>query len=1019
MATESEKLDALRALYLDGVQIEVAELVKVAWPSPTGDIYYVSTLDDYILRNLSEELPGASLEQRLPAREFQDILNDTTIADDRVKLKLWDGDAVVSDLANEHGSGQRVEIFYWFPQVSLLLSQFFGHLQPVEESSIDWFEVNAEVGFLSSMLPLPRRGIYNTCSALFGGWLTTQREIDEGDCPYSRHLSDTPGAGTFATDTSWKCTDARPPADWQQLGFDDSGWGDAVDQAALDSYPWNYAGAPPPFPAGSDAHWIWDHDSLSTPDSKTVWFRKTFTAVEGDALLTVSGDNAFTAYLNGETILTGDDWRRSKSAVLVLTPGQDYVIAIQVRNGEASNNFAASPGGLVAQLSYGIQGVGIGNLDPATGQPFTDCARTRPQCIARLGDDLNYLGFDTVIQSYVVGQTKGPAITVTTRGNESNLKRPLRVIFGKRHVQDLDLLAYTVEPDTRHPEGGFVSTLFAISEGPIKSQANQKVNGQVIAAQHLNARNGTPRQPRTGFSKQVSNYSSTALFFGRAGPGDFTKTTADELRGEVDVEGLVDVRRYISETAFVEEYSTDRAWALLKCLTNKRWGHGLDVSRVVIQDFINLSPWGRQIVSFTDADGTHYTGPRTSFNAELIDRSTQQQIADICRAGRFSLPFRDHGKIRVVPLAAAPELLLPSQFTDKAFLGCLQRVPDAGEATAWADALAAAIETSSAALLAEATSRVHSLFIDDDYTALATSDEQFVTDCYAAYLGRVDDSDEGHAFWVHNTAENGRAATLAGFESSGEFSERVGGMMGEGIALFTDRGDARNIIWENGRTTLVTQKQTDADLPNRVIVLLDDEEHNNAERPIGPFEDEKAQLAAGRAFGDTTRRAVEKTYPLLGVTNLGEAVRNGNLLLHLGEFDEGGTKNNLRVQFKAWIGDCLSLHKYTLIKVESDRLDRLNEKRAAKELEPFNYFRIRTLRRLPNLMYEINAQAYPREYYDAMESWTTPPPLIGTGGDPNPGGDRHRPPVDGGIDEDGTSFDIDRIHIKLARPLLP
>lgn len=975
MPTDAEKLAELRTLPF----IEVVELVKVSWGAPDGDVYYTSTLDPHLFRDCP--IDADLIELRLPGREFQDILNDTHIADDTVKLKLWDGDGAISDLANTHGAGQRVEMYYWFPQVALLLSQWFGHLQPVTEAGIEWFEVNAEVGFMSSMLTLPRRALYNTCSALFGGWLQTQSEIDEGDCPYSRHLAGTPGAGSFVTDTSWKCTANIPIGDWQALGFDDSGWGAAVDEGPLNTWPWNTVGTPPPFPSGSTAHWIWNVNSLPNWQGpfSVVYFRKTFTAAGAQALLTLSADERFTAWVNGVAVSSGGTWHQSFSALLTLEEGEDYVIAVRVEN--------EGIGGLVGQLSYGIQGVGIGNLDPSTGQPFTDCPRNRAACIARLGDDLNYLGFDTVIQSYTVGQTKGPNINVTTRGNESNLKRPLRVIAGKRHVQDLDLLAYTVEPDTRHPEGGFVSCLFEIGEGPIKSQANQTVAGQVIAAAHLNARNGEPRQARTGFSASASNYSNTALFFARAGPGDFTKTTADELRGECDVEGSRDVRRYTDELSYVEEYSTDRAWWLLHCMRNKRWGYGLDVARVVLQDWIDLAKWGQEIVSFTDKDGTHYTGPRTSFNAELIDRTAQQQINDICMAGRYTLPYRDQGKIRIRPLGRARELFSPTQLTETAFAGALGREPDETELDDWVDALNAALATSYAALLAEAQDHIKDLFESDEYDDRARTDEEFIYDLYAAWLNRVPESQDAVNAWLARVTAAGRPAVLdPGFSDSLEFASRINASDIE-VPTFRDSGPSRNIcVDEQNRTTLIRQIQSDADLPNRVIVNFDDSAHGNAERPL-VFEDIDAQLRAGRAFGDTTRRAVEKQYALLGVTDVGEATRLGNLFLHLGPFDDGGTKNNFRVQFTAWFSDCLTLRKYDLIKVESATLTRYG----------FSYFRVRSLRRLPDLKVEVSAQAYPVGYYDSLESVFVPPPIMGVGGDPNPGGDRTIPPWHVGI----------------------
>jgi uncharacterized protein DUF4214 len=1009
MPTDAEKLEALREI----AGKEVVELVKVSWPAPDGEVYYVSTLDPYLFRDIP--IDGGLLELRLPGRTFQDILNDATIGDDRVPLKLWDADGAISDLAATHGSGQRVEIFYWFPQVELLLSQWFGHLQPMEDGGQEWYECTAEGGFMSSMLPLPRRAFFNSCQAVFGGLLDTQEEIDESDCPYNRHLTagssanptyqnnanGTVGSNGAFTKTSggnaWNCGASHTQ--------DVNAGEDAMFEFTVGS---GYAAAgftTTASPVSGNADFAfglqWNPDgSVTIKHSGTLLWANAARWTVGDIFRVEKRNGVFRAFKGSAEI--------RPNGFSAPAPADPLYLGIAIQN-----EGAGISAGHVAIGDIGAS-VAVGNLDPATSQPFTDCPRNREACVARLGDDLNYLGFDTVISSYVVGQTKGPNITVTTRGNESNLKRPLRVIAGQRHVSDLDLLAYTVEPDTKHPEGGAVSVLFAISEGPNKSQANQSVNGVVIGAMHLNARNGEPRQARTGFSPQVSNYSSTALFFGRA-QGDFTKTSADQLRGEVDVEGLRDVRRYTDETTFVEEYSQTRAWWLLHSLRNRRWGHGLDVARFVIQDWIDLAEWDAESTSFTDVDGTLYVSRRTSFNAELIDRSTQQQINDICLAGRYGLPFRDQGKLRIVPLSRV-SVFSAGPFTDHAFMGALVRMPTPSEREDWVEALEAAQLTSTAALFAEGQDRITALFESAEYTARARTDVEFVDDCYLACLNRAAEP-EGEAFWVAEIAAHDRAHVLNAISGSPEALERV---TDDEFPLFTDEGSARNICVDaNQRSTLTRQILSDAEVPNRLVVTFDDSAHGNAERPL-VFEDELQQLRAGRAFGDTTRRVVEKTNSLLGVTDLGEAVRGGNLLLHLGPFDEGGTVNYLRIKFTAWFSDCLTLRKYQVIKVLSSQLERYKEPTVTpsgaailSSAKSFVYFRIRSMRRLPDLKVEISAQAYPVDYYDKLESVTQPPPIIGTGGELNPAGDRRTPPGPVPIDDGEITIDPDRVRFRL------
>src|SRR5207253_2474199 len=104
---------------------------------------------------------------------------------------------------------------------------------------------------------------------------------------------------------------------------------------------------------------------------------------------------------------------------------------------------------------------------------------------------------------------------------------------------------------------------------------------------------------------------------------------------------------------------------------------------------------------------------------------------------------------------------------------------------------------------------------------------------------------------------------------------------------------------QRGKTTLVSSYMSDKQLTNRILLTDDAAAHQNAQVTL-TFEDVAQQFKAGRTFGDFTRRAVEKPYTAFGVTDVGEAGRLGNLLLDLGEFDEGGLRNNLRVQFTTW-----------------------------------------------------------------------------------------------------------------------
>lgn len=1023
------KLAALRALQQAGTNPRVAELVLVEWPAPDGPIFYATRVAEDVLKHpdLLDRLDGP-IELRLRQGVFLDIPTSSGISDDKVVLDFWDGDNELTRLTQVHGAGERVEIFYYFPDVDLLLSEWWGHWQPPDQVDIDRFRGSAESGFRSSGLTLPSRAFFTGCQAVFGGLLSTQAEIDEGDCPYNLHL----GGGETGEDPDYVNNEngtigaagefikTSGGSDWNCGASHSEVVGAGVDARIRFTVAGGYCTVgfyltDSPRNGGADCHVCLQ---FNPPDhSVTIKYGTTVqqfsranaaTWAIGNQFEIIRRNGVYRFYKNGVEFVASD-W----NPPFIPTDTEIYLgIAVQFIGAGVSALAVAVGGDVGAAPAFGL-------LDPATGEPFTSCPRHNlAACTARLGDRRSYLAFDSVTESHVVHQTKGPNITVTSRGNETNLRRPLRVIAGQRHVSDLDLLAFVAEPNTNHPDQGSVKCLFACSEGACQSVSNGKINGLTIAPQHSNYRTGEKRQGQTSFSPNILNYSGTSLFLGVA-QGDFTKSTADDLRGEVDVQGLKDVRVYTSPDSFTEQYTADRAWWLLHILRNKRWGYGLDARRARIEDFIDLSLWCLETVSVKDKDGNVFSGVRTTFNAELIDRTAQQQITDLCLSGRFGLPFPHKGKLRVVALRRAQELFSPAVFTDKAFFGSLGRAPTNLERSEWMEALEEARLVSQAELLSLCQTRVTSLFESAEYIARARTDAEFIEDNYQAFLGRASDA-PGFAHWLADLQITSREHILDAFRISPEFAEWC---IDTDVPLFTDRGETRNICLdkpqsEGGKSTLAHSILNDKELPNRIVLTYDDATRQHSQVPL-TFEDVPQQLRAGRAFGDTTRRAVQQEHTAFGVTDAGEAGRLGNLLLDLGEFDEGGLQNNLRITFTTWFLYTVDLHKYKVIRVESDKLEYLNDLRIDAGLEPFNYFRIRSLRRLPDLKVEISAQAYPVKYYEDLEMATeTPiePPSGFPEPDPDnpddPFGRRRRIPFD--IPLLNVGHDDDRLFFKMG-----
>jgi hypothetical protein len=507
ITADQDKINSLKALRLAGSPIgQVFELAKVSWPSPDGDIYYAVVQVDDIA---SVAPPVSPIEVRLKPDDspnwFLPVQLDASIGDEEVDLSFNDLDGAFSDLMVAHGEGIKVELFYWFPAVSLLLPLWHGHLRQEDDAEIDICKIKAVQGFRSSDLNLPRRAHYQECQAIFGAVFDTQAEIDENDCVYNRHI----GGGT-------------------------------------------------------------------------------------------------TGNLNG-------------------------------------------------------------------GVPYTSCPRlTRQNCIDRLGNNANFMLSHATVSSVIANnQTKGPRLYSTSQGNETNLKEPVRVVMGERRIYGMQIIAFRRDLDTRDPDHGFFYGEYEACEGPVDSisLARISVGGteQDAVPMHYRFRLGETGQTPADPSLTIHSYSGTALITYNFGWVDPSTVDPSQASATVYTRGLNNIRVYTDETTYSKTYTNNRAWHIMHMLTNKRWGYGYDYDRLNIPAFIEAACWCDNIVRFTDFNGDTYDHVRATSNVELTERKVQQQIEDICMAGRLSRPFLFNGKIHIVPLRemTSIELAAAPVFTDE------------------------------------------------------------------------------------------------------------------------------------------------------------------------------------------------------------------------------------------------------------------------------------------------------------------------------------------------------------------
>ena len=505
-----------------------------------------------------------------------------------------------------------------------------------------------------------------------------------------------------------------------------------------------------------------------------------------------------------------------------------------------------------------IPGGTVGNFISGS-TPYSSCDRRDTSSCTTRGINPNYhLSHKTISATVQNNQTSGNNLFSISQGNENNLKEPLTVIMGTRRKHGMRVMNYRRDLNNNNPNDGWFVAYYEGGEGPVSSITQSKVTvggkTQNVDPFHYFWRVGEKGQTAIDLTSNTLTshaYSGTWYIRYTFGPVNPSNISPEDASASAMVAGLSNIRVYTDTSTYTSIYTNNRAWQLLHMLCNKRWGYGLDYASVDIQSFIDAADWCEQAVTYTDPDGTDWSHVRAQSDVELVGKKLQEQIEDMCSAGRLSRPFWFNGKVHIMPLAAL----------------------DSGELAACP---------------------VFSDIISD-----------------------------GNPNIVHD---------------------------------------------EDGRSSLrVIERKSSASLVNEVKVVFDDIYNDYLERPLRPFQDIDAILAAGRVQGTTGQKINSKEIKPLGVVHEAHAIKLGWAALDLGEFDDGGLQNNCRIAMTIWCIDALDLHQEKVIKVESDLLTKYG----------FEYFRIKKMERRSDLHVDIEAQAYNATYMDAFETEIfTPPPTV-------------------------------------------
>jgi hypothetical protein len=301
-----------------------------------------------------------------------------------------------------------------------------------------------------------------------------------------------------------------------------------------------------------------------------------------------------------------------------------------------------------------LPGGTIGLLGP-DGAYLPSCNRHNlAECAAHLGADLakkRYLGFLSADGTQFV-PSKAGGYLATSKGNETNLQNPLRVVYGEVVLRALDLLTFQVQLNSNHPETGTVSFIFATSEGPVADQSEIEANNAVVAEEHLKKASGEIGQDAILLTDKLfaANYSGTALFRGLQF-GNFAIFDPSSLQGKAKIKGRSTVQVLSSPTDISEEYTTNTSWCFRELLTNNRFGHKWDPARYLEQDWIDLAGWSDNMVATRDSAGNVIKTKRSTFNCDVYGgRNARLVVRDICASHRICPPFDFGGFSRVKPL---------------------------------------------------------------------------------------------------------------------------------------------------------------------------------------------------------------------------------------------------------------------------------------------------------------------------------------------------------------------------------
>ncbi len=532
---------------------------------------------------------------------------------------------------------------------------------------------------------------------------------------------------------------------------------------------------------------------------------------------------------------------------------------------------------------------------------------------------------------------------VVFSGNDGSSGRALPIVYGRARVADPILLL-------AKPEGDFLTTLWAVSEGVLGTNPADDTQsgsgytrnsaysstltpnkGALVEVENVYV-NGKSRHDLTpGYGIEIINGDQdegppAPIFFPAGDLSDFSTNylafwgtarlclrisqkdnpsvdlNSGQVSGSMEVQwGKVhrvysDISTYVRRATDDGVYSgANPAWVILDLLCGKRFGGGLDYSRINIQSFLDVAAYCSELITDTFFGGSV---KRWTFNGVIDQRkSLQEWLRLICQSYYIQPPYEDANGLIKIRALKSEDLSSVPLFSSKVADGSTRNIVWNGNKSS--------------------LQRLHNS----------------VTDV----------PNEVQANWVDKSHDPNQAAVLVGNlnSTSDPIIVKVQWLAAQVAAGIRFRKDDKfqidsEIFWitldpgapdGSHQQTCHCQRAYNSTAKaahaNGSVVQFWSSAYGKIAITVS-VRDQQTQF--GVSLGDQTLRVFPKIIDLPGITTYDESARSATLTARAGEFAQGGAANNLQVEYDTFYRDIEDVEVGDPVELEDDELDPVTER---------------------------------------------------------------------------------------------